>query len=83
VFEVAVVGVPDAQWGEAVRAVVVLKPGAQLQAAELIERCGRTLAGFKKPRGVDFVSELPKNPNGKVVRRLVRDTYWQHSERRI
>ncbi|MEN5301176.1 AMP-binding protein [Pseudomonas sp. TWI628] len=83
VFEVAVVGVPDAQWGEAVRAVVVLKPGAQLEAAELIERCGRALAGFKKPRGVDFVSELPKNPNGKVVRRLVRDTYWQNSERRI
>ncbi|MCU0124968.1 AMP-binding protein [Pseudomonas vlassakiae] len=83
VFEVAVVGVPDAQWGEAVRAVVVLKPGAQLEAAELIERCGRALAGFKKPRGVDFVSELPKNPNGKVVRRLVRETYWQHSERRI
>ena len=83
VFEAAVVGVPDAQWGEAVRAVVVLKPGAQLEAAELIERCGRALAGFKKPRGVDFVSELPKNPNGKVVRRLVRDTYWQHSERRI
>ncbi|MDP9520533.1 AMP-binding protein [Pseudomonas putida] len=83
VFEVAVVGVPDAQWGEAVRAVVVLKPAAQLEAAELIERCGRALAGFKKPRGVDFVSELPKNPNGKVVRRLVRDTYWQHSERRI
>lgn len=83
VFEVAVVGVPDAQWGEAVRAVVVLKPGAQLEAAELIERCGRALAGFKKPRGVDFVSELPKNPNGKVVRRLVRDNYWQHSERRI
>jgi len=83
VFEVAVVGVPDSQWGEAVRAVVVLKPEAQLEAAELIERCGRALAGFKKPRGVDFVSELPKNPNGKVVRRLVRDTYWQHSERRI
>ena len=83
VFEVAVVGVPDAQWGEAVRAVVVLKPGAQLEATELIERCGRALAGFKKPRGVDFVNELPKNPNGKVVRRLVRDNYWQHSERRI
>ncbi|SNB86472.1 Acyl-CoA synthetase (AMP-forming)/AMP-acid ligase II [Pseudomonas sp. URIL14HWK12:I8] len=83
VFEVAVVGVPDSQWGEAVRAVVVLKPEAQLEAAELIERCGRALAGFKKPRGVDFVSELPKNPNGKVVRRLVRDIYWQHSERRI
>ena len=83
VFEAAVVGVPDEQWGEAVRAVVVLKPGAQLGAAELIERCGRALAGFKKPRGVDFVTELPKNPNGKVVRRLVREAYWQHSDRRI
>jgi len=83
VFEAAVVGVPDEQWGEAIRAVLVLKPGMQLEAAEVIERCGRALAGFKKPRGVDFVSELPKNPNGKVVRRLVRDAYWQHSERRI
>ncbi|WP_120997702.1 AMP-binding protein [Stutzerimonas urumqiensis] len=83
VFEAAVVGVPDEQWGEAVRAVVVLKPGATLSEAEVIEHCGRELAGFKKPRGVDFVSELPKNPNGKVVRRLVREPYWQHSERRI
>ncbi|MCT8165311.1 MULTISPECIES: AMP-binding protein [unclassified Pseudomonas] len=83
VFEAAVVGVPDEQWGEAVRAVVVLKPGAQLSEAEVIERCGRALAGFKKPRAVDFVGELPKNPNGKVVRRLVRDAYWKDSDRRI
>jgi acyl-CoA synthetase (AMP-forming)/AMP-acid ligase II len=83
VFEAAVVGVPDEQWGEAVRAVIVLKPGAVLSAAEVIEHCSQTLAGFKKPRAVDFVSELPKNPNGKVVRRLIRDAYWQNSERRI
>lgn len=83
VFEAAVVGVPDEQWGEAVRAVIVLKPGAVLSAAEVMEYCSQTLAGFKKPRAVDFVSELPKNPNGKVVRRLIRDAYWQNSERRI
>ncbi len=83
VFEAAVVGVPDEQWGEAVRAVIVLKPGMQLQEHEVIEHCAQALAGFKKPRGVDFVSELPKNPNGKVVRRLIRDAYWQNSERRI
>ncbi|MBT8764923.1 AMP-binding protein [Metapseudomonas boanensis] len=83
VFEAAVVGVPDEQWGEAVRAVVVLKPGETLSAEAIIEHCGRTLAGFKKPRAVDFVKELPKNPNGKVVRRLIREAYWQNSERRI
>lgn len=83
VFEAAVVGVPDEQWGEAVRAVIVLKPGAVLSATEVMEHCAQTLAGFKKPRAVDFVSELPKNPNGKVVRRLIRDAYWQNSDRRI
>ncbi|WP_137822383.1 AMP-binding protein [Pseudomonas sp. D(2018)] len=83
VFEAAVVGVPDEQWGEAVRAVVVLKPGESLSAEAIIEYCGRSLAGFKKPRAVDFVKELPKNPNGKVVRRLIREAYWQNSERRI
>lgn len=83
VFEAAVIGVPDEQWGEAVRAVVVLKPGTALSELEVIDHCARTLAGFKKPRAVDFVSELPKNPNGKVVRRLIRDAYWQNSDRRI
>ncbi|EMB4115356.1 TPA: AMP-binding protein [Pseudomonas aeruginosa] len=83
IFEAAVVGVPDEQWGEAIRAVVVLKPGESLTAEQIIEHCGRSLAGFKKPRAVDFVSELPKNPNGKVVRRVIREAYWQNSERRI
>lgn len=83
VYEAAVIGVPDERWGEAVRAVVVLKPGASADEAEIIEHCGRHLAGFKKPRGVDFVAELPKNPNGKVVRRLVRDAYWKNSDRKI
>lgn len=77
------VGVPDEQWGEAVRAVVVLKPGASLSAEAIIEHCGRSLASFKKPRAVDFVQELPKNPNGKVVRRLIREAYWQNTDRRI
>ncbi|MBV4522010.1 AMP-binding protein [Pseudomonas sp. SWRI74] len=83
VFEAAVVGVPDEQWGEAVRAVIVLKPGTELSEVEVIDHCAKTLAGFKKPRAVDFVSELPKNPNGKVVRRLIRDAYWQNCDRRI
>ncbi|MEN0108554.1 MAG: AMP-binding protein [Pseudomonas sp.] len=83
VFEAAVVGVPDEQWGEAVRAVVVLKPGESLSAEAIMAHCAEALAGFKKPRAVDFVQELPKNPNGKIVRRLIREAYWQNSERRI
>ncbi|WP_025109777.1 AMP-binding protein [Pseudomonas sp. H1h] len=83
VFEAAVVGVPDEQWGEAIKAVVVLKPGASLDEAQVIEYCGQHLAGFKKPRSVDFIDELPKNPNGKIVRRLVRDGYWKNSQRKI
>jgi acyl-CoA synthetase (AMP-forming)/AMP-acid ligase II len=83
VFEAAVVGVPDEQWGEAIKAVVVLKPGASLDEAQVIEYCGQHLAGFKKPRSVDFIDELPKNPNGKIVRRLVRDSYWKNSQRKI
>ena len=83
VYEAAVVGVPDEQWGEAVRAVVVLKPGQELSAEAIIEHCAQSLGGFKKPRAVDFVTELPKNPNGKIVRRLIRDAYWQGHERRI
>ncbi|QJI29560.1 AMP-binding protein [Pseudomonas sp. ADAK18] len=83
VFEAAVVGVPDPQWGEAIKAVVVLKAGASLDQEQIIEYCGQHLAGFKKPRSVDFIDELPKNPNGKVVRRLVRDGYWKNSDRKI
>ena len=83
VFEAAVVGVPDEQWGEAVKAVVVLKPGAHLTEAQVIDFCAQNLAGFKKPRSVDFINELPKNPNGKVVRRMVRDGYWKNTQRKI
>ncbi|MNZ88420.1 Long-chain-fatty-acid--CoA ligase [compost metagenome] len=83
VFEAAVVGVPDEQWGEAVKAVVVLKPGARLDESQVMAYCAEHLAGFKKPRSVDFINELPKNPNGKVVRRVVRDGYWKNSQRKI
>ena len=83
VYETCVVGVPDETWGEAVKAVVVLRPGQEATDAELVGHCRSLLADFKKPRSIDFVAELPKNPNGKLARKLVREPYWAGRERRV
>lgn len=72
VREAAVIGLPDEQWGEIVTAAVVLREGAQATAVQLIEHCGRGLAGFKKPKRVVFLDELPKNPSGKILKREIR-----------
>jgi acyl-CoA synthetase (AMP-forming)/AMP-acid ligase II len=83
VFEAAVISVPDDQWGEAVKAVVVLKKGAVVSEDELIEHCKQHLATYKKPKSVDFVTELPKNAYGKVMRRVLRERYWSGQERMV
>ena len=83
VYEVCVVGVPDEHWGEAVKAVVVLRQGAQADADELMRFCDGRLAGFKRPRSVDFVAQLPKNSNGKLSRKDVREPYWRGRERKV
>jgi long-chain acyl-CoA synthetase len=75
VAEVAVVGVPDETWGEQVKAAVVLKPGEAATEEEIIKLCKEHLAGYKKPKSVDFVDDLPKTPIGKILRREVRAKY--------
>jgi len=68
VAEVAVIGLPDAEWGEAVTAFVVTKPGAAVSERDLVEHCRTRLAGYKKPRAVRFVASLPRSHYGKVLR---------------
>lgn len=83
VGDVAVIGVPDERWGESVKAVVELRPGSTATAEELIDFCGQHLADYKKPRSVDFVEALPRNPAGKLLKTLIREPYWKDSGRRI
>jgi acyl-CoA synthetase (AMP-forming)/AMP-acid ligase II len=77
VEEVAVIGVTDPDWGQQPRAIVVLKEGQQATAEELMEHCRSNLASFKRPRSVEFVSSLPRNPMGKVIRKALREMYGQ------
>lgn len=83
VYEACVVGVPDATWGESVKAVVVLREGHAADAEALVAHCKEFLADFKKPRSVDFVAELPKNANGKLSRKELKERYWAGQERRV
>lgn len=83
VLEAAVIGVPDEVWVESVKACVVLRPEHSASEEELIEFCKDRLASYKKPRSIEFLESLPKNPTGKVVRRVLRDPYWQGRERKI
>jgi acyl-CoA synthetase (AMP-forming)/AMP-acid ligase II len=83
VLECAVIGVPDAKWGETVKAVVVRRAGTTLTETSLIEWSRDKLAGFKRPRSVDFVETLPRNASGKLLKRALREPYWAAFTRRV
>jgi acyl-CoA synthetase (AMP-forming)/AMP-acid ligase II len=83
VEDVAVIGVPDDEWGERLRAVVKTRPGMSVTADEIIAFVGSRLASFKRPRAVDFVDDFPRDPSGKLLKRVIRDRYWAQAGRSI
>jgi acyl-CoA synthetase (AMP-forming)/AMP-acid ligase II len=83
IAEAAVIGVPDKLWIERVHALVVLKTGERAAEDEIIEFCKQRMARFKAPKSVEFVESLPKNPQGKILKRELRGKYWTGLERKV
>ncbi len=77
------IGVPDDKWGEAVKAVVQLKAGATATTEDLIAYCKAELGSVKVPKSIDYVTVLPKSAVGKLLKRDLREKYWQGAGRQV
>lgn len=83
ILECAVFGIPDDYWVEKVHAAIVLKQGAETTTKEIIEFCKERLVRYKAPKSVEFMDALPKTPSGKLLKRKLRDKYYEGKERKV
>ncbi len=83
ILECAVVGIPDQKWGEAVKAIVVLKPGQRTTEQEIIQFCKERMAHYKAPKSIDFIDALPRTGSGKIHKKNLRDKYWEGFDKKV
>jgi len=83
IIDAAVIGIPDEKWGESVKGFVVLKDGAKLNEVDIISYTKTQIAGYKCPKSINFIDMLPRNPSGKVLRRELREPFWEGIERKV
>jgi fatty-acyl-CoA synthase/long-chain acyl-CoA synthetase len=83
IADVAVFGIPSEEWGESVHAAVVAQPGVKLSEREVIDWAREHLAGYKLPRSVSFLDEIPRTGSGKILKRVLREPFWKGRTARV